>query len=554
MVCTILAATLWGCTKETFVLNDQTSVPGLDPSFAIPLVNSTLNLGDIEEALDDDGFIYSEANETFALIYRADLLDFSARELSGLGNENFSADHALTDTEATILSSTPSGNSVSFFDTQTVTIAASNGEEITDLTFGIDTLDITLNSEIAHDHSITITIPDLTLDGNPFSATVDMPYPGSSPFSTTESVIITGYTLDLTQGGTTFNTFDVETELGFTATGNSASAGESVDIDLSFDLGAFAVVHGYFGQPESLENVGTQNVNVFEDLEGGVLHFEEPRVDLFFYNSAGITAQAQFTSVFAPENSVEQELTGTDLTNIPEITRAAAEGDDELTTHVITNDGVAPQLNTLLDEGPFTLLYTGGAEINPNGYDNNFLLDTSRLLCRAEIVLPFYGYANNFTQADTLNLDLADALGTDEDDVLTVEDIERATIRLIADNGLPIEVGTQVYFADSLHNVLDSLFAPGPFENILDQGYIDFSLPESDPNSGKVLSATRKITDMTMTGEQLRYLIDNESTKVIVKSFGHTNLAPGQMVKFFPEYNIGIKLSAKVDFDINFQE
>lgn len=550
----LVALAFYGCTKDTWVFDDQTAVPGLDPSFAIPLVNTFLNIGDLEESLDSDNFIYNEDSEAFALVYRANVLDFSARELSGLGTESFDASYALTAGDATVLNGTPDESSVSLFESFSQSLAVSNGEEIETITFSEDTMFVTLNSEIHFDQDIVITIPEMTLNGSSFSETINAPYPGFDPFEVTAEFIITGYTLDLTQGQTTSNTFDVNLELSFTSNGGSVSAGDEIEMDIQIDLSKFKSVFGYFGQPATIENSGTQNVNLFKDLAGGALHFVEPRMELFFDNSSGISADVTFTSVYAPENSIEQELVGPDLSNIPQIARAANPGETETTAHTVDNDGVTPQLNTLLDEGPFTLIYSSEVDINSNGFDNNFLLDSSRILCRSEIILPFYGYADNFTMTDTLALDLVEEFASDEGDVLTIEDIERATIRMISDNGLPIEVGTQVYFVDSVYTVLDSLFLPGPFENLLDPGFIDFSLPEGDVNHGRVLASTRKITDISLTGQQLKHLAENHSTQVIIKAFGNTNNATDEVVKFFPEYNLGIKLSAKIDTNINFQE
>ncbi|NNE55815.1 MAG: hypothetical protein HKN32_07340, partial [Flavobacteriales bacterium] len=85
-------------------------------------------------------------------------------------------------------------------------------------------------------------------------------------------------------------------------------------------------------------------------------------------------------------------------------------------------------------------------------------------------------------------------------------------------------------------------------------GEIDFTLPESDPNFGKVLSPTRKITDITLTGKQVSDLVDLGAKKIIYRSRGNTSSAPEEVVKFFPEYTLDIKLSAKVDTNINLNE
>lgn len=547
-------AILVGCVKEKYTLDENFQVTGLDPSFALPLVNTTLNLGNLEQEFDADNFIFNADDQTFALVYSAELFNISAQDLQSFGAQDYNFDYTLDAGEAAAISALPAGSSTTLSETTPITFDAVNGEELDSIRFSGGNFVLDLNSTIPHDLDIVISIPSLTVNGVGLTENVSLSYPGSTPFSDNLSIDLTNYVLDLTNGGTDNNVFDVDLTATITSTGTPTNAGDAISFEMALDLSQFQAVHGYFGQVDVAASVDTQFVNLFRDLNGGVLHFADPRIDLTIFNTSGIPADVSFQGVFAPENSVDQQMGGADLTNFPTIEGAAFPGDEAITLHSFTNAGTTPTLTEILDEGPFELIYTSSLTTNPNGPQQNFLLDTSSVSCSVDMILPFFGFADNFSLADTMDLDLASELGVGENNDLDWEDVKKLTIRLIADNGLPIQVEGQVYFTDTLNNVVDSLFA-NQFEAIFQQGFVDFSLPTTDPNYGKVISPTRKITDIAISRERLKFLLDNEVKKVILTSRANTNESfNGEVVRFYPEYNVAMKLSAKLDLDININE
>ena len=543
-----------GCIKEEYRLDENLQVEGLDPSFAIPLVNTTLNLGNLESEFDSQNFVYNEDEETFALVYSEDLFRVRANDLSLLESQNLGFDYTLDAGEAAAISSLPSGSSTSLDEVNTIDFNVGNGAELDSVVFTGGGLEINASSTIPHNLELSFTIPSLTLNGIPFSSVIDLSYPGNTPFSDDASFDLTGYVLDLTNGGVTNNQFDVELTANITTTGEQTDAGDFIDFAIDLDVSEFEGIYGYFSQYEIETQVDTQFVDLFKDLNGGILHFADPRIDLTITNSTGIPAGVEFSGVFAPENNVDQQMGGPDLSNFPVIAAANFLGDEVITTHSFTNAGTSPTLTEILDEGPFELIYTSTLTTNPEGPIQNFLQDTSEVSCRVDMILPFFGFADNFSLKDTSSLDISAELGVGDEEELDWEDVEKVTIRIIATNGLPIQLEGQLYFTDSLHNVIDSLFN-NQYEAIFQQGFVDFSLPTNDPNYGRVLTPTQKITDVVISRDKLRKLVDEEATRIILTSRANTNAASnGEIVRFYPEYNLKLKVSAKIDTDISINE
>lgn len=550
----LLLFILSGCIKEEHYLNDQFQIEGLDPSFALPLVYTNLTLSDIEQEFDSENFIFNEDEQTFALVYDGELFNLGADDLQAIDAEAFETAYTLSAVEATAINLLPEGTTAEIGQAIPLSFNADNGEALDSLRFSGGSMALELSSTIPHDVTLFLTIPELTQNGVPFQEFVDFQYPGFTPFDTELAFDLEGYVLDLTQGGMTSNSFTLDIQGFVTSTGETTNPGDEIAISLTLDISQLASAFGYFGQLSAISSVDTQFVDLYRDLNNGILHFADPRIDLDIYNTSGVPAQVSVEGVFAPENAQDQQLGGSDLTNFPVIAAASNPGAEAITEHNFTNAGTVPTLTELLDEGPFELIYTSTININPLGQTQNFLLDTSRIRCDVEMILPFFGYADNFSLIDTLDLDLAEALGVGDEEEISWEDLKQATIRLVADNGLPIQIDGQVYFADTLFNVVDSLFKE-PWEAIFQQGFVDFSLSENDPNFGRVLSVTREITDVTLSREQVRELLDGEVKKVILKGRANTNQAQNQqLVRFYPEYTLGLKLSAKIDTDISINE
>jgi len=237
---------LIGCVKDKYTLDENFQVEGLDPSFALPLADVSLNLGNLEQELDADNFIFNENDQTFALVYSAELFSISAQELQSFGPQDYLFDYTLNAGEAAAISALPSGSSTTLSETTPITFDAVNGEELDSIRFAGGNLALELNSTIPHDLDIVISIPSLTLNGIGLSENITLNYPGSTPFSDNVTVDLTNYVLDLTNGGTDNNLFDVDLTATITSTGTPANAGDALDFEMTIDLSQFKAVHGYF--------------------------------------------------------------------------------------------------------------------------------------------------------------------------------------------------------------------------------------------------------------------------------------------------------------------
>ena len=530
------------CVKKEIKLN-EVEVPEMDASFALPLGHVHLNVGDIEQQFDQDNFIFNQANSAFELVFRDTVFEYGVEEMLVFPSQTFNYSYGLSAPVNNQFSQALAGHVVTQNGTQDVVVPFSHGELLDSVILTAGSIVVDISSEFMHSTVLDITCPYLTLNGVPYQATVNLPYTGTVPIVHNMIVDISGYVLDLTKGGTTNNTLSLDYEATVTHSGQAVLGTEQFEFNMDINVDEVKSIWGYFGQYSNVLDQDTAFVDLFANLYGGTLHFADPRVSLVLYNTTGLDAGVQFDGVIAPQNSTVQQLGGPGLTSFPIIARAMNPGDVAITTHQIDNSNTSPTLSELMDEGPSEIIYSASAETNPNGYQQNFILDTSKIWCEAEIGLPFFGYGRDFVLVDTMEANMESIFGDNVD-----TEIDQVMVRIIVDNGMPFDAGIQLYFTDDNFVVLDSLFQINGYENVFESGIVDFNLPPTHPDHGKVSASTRKVTDVIMTRELVQKLIANNSTQIIYKTQGNTSqAAASQDIKIFPEYTIDIKVSAKID-------
>ena len=550
----LLAITLFttNCIKKEIQL-DKISTPTMDPSFALPLGSVSLNLGNLERNVDANNFVYNDGTNLFEIVFNDRLFELSANDMINIPSQSYNNTFILSGGNQSSLLALPVGSAITFTQPFTNTFTIGNGALLDSVIIQSGQLIIDLSSEFMHNANVEINIPSLTLNGAPLQQSYPLNYVGSSPVTSNTVIDISGYTLDLTNNGTTTNTFNLNIPLQLTNSGNGLAGNEELVSNLQLDINSFSAIWGYLGQQTNILNQDTSQITLFDDLAGGQIHFEDPQIKLSIGNTAGLDVQAQFSAVFAPNNSTTVNLGGPGLNTIPIIARAINPGDTVITNHIIDNNNTSPTLTALLDEGPGEIVYSSIATTNPNGVSSNFVLGDAIVWCDAEIVLPIFGWARNFTLVDTTDFNAANVFGIDSSSNLTIEDVDKALVRIIVDNGLPIDAGVQIYFADTNHVIIDSLFSG--IENVFEKGFVNFSLPLTDLNYGKVTQPTKKITDVVITQTLIKKLVNNNVKRLIYKARGLTNNADsGQNVKIYPEYTVNIKASAKVDFKIDLED
>lgn len=218
----------------------------------------------------------------------------------------------------------------------------------------------------------------------------------------------------------------------------------------------YSAVYGYLGKANFQIDPQAMQIDFYNSVNGS-FHFIEPRLNLYFENSFGLPVQVLMTDFYTTnDDGVRTDITGNGFpsgTNIKIIDYPAlAEfGMFAYDSMSIPHDGA--NFAEAMETFPSSLTF--GMEARTNTIENdtdNFISDESRLNVQAKLILPLDGYSDLLIVEDSLIFNFDDFFKNPP------EEIKALSLRLNFTNGFPVNISTQIYFADENYVVVDSVF------------------------------------------------------------------------------------------------
>jgi len=421
---------------------DKIGSIAFEPEIVFPLVNSTFTM---EEFLTEGGSKarISEQSGIMVLTYDDSIFSPSAETIFTIPDQQ-SPVISITGPEVTFPSP---GSSVTVSKSITFAFNPSPGDNLDSILIKAGLMQFSLTSTFPANIDLVISIPSLAQQGAGFQQNSSFTGPGTLSPSTD----LQGTALDLTVNGTTTNT------ITFAITATITDTGQPIDnthsLDCSFDMSSLGF-RGLFGNVDTRAfplNADSINVDIFGDGLGGSIEFLSPAVRLDIRNSFGLPVgfDIQNISVIEQDNSTIQ-LTGPAvsapanpyLLNGPSYSQIG----QSITTQIDINSGNS-NMAQLFSSLAYYLEYGFGAELDPPGDTQNFVLEDSRLAIGVHLELPFHGKIAALTITKQFDFD---GLG--------IDDIGESIVRVKTINELPLDAAVQVYFVDVSGAILDSLF------------------------------------------------------------------------------------------------
>jgi hypothetical protein len=462
------------CTDDYFDLDRLEEGPfEWNPDLAIPLVFSSLTASDIITE-DDENFYLYDSDNFITLVKTVTVFSETLNGFLGITSpQGLGTDIALTAGEITLF--TTSGQVQKTVNAPyTLAFDNSNGAQLQQAVVHSGIMTITVNSDFQHSGSLLVSMPEMRLNGTPFSQTYPINYQGG-PFQQTFQADLTGYVMTLNSGGGTNALPIVYTMQLQNGGGATPSPFNSMNIDHSFTTLEFEYADGFFGQFDLDVPAGIANNDL---LDNGALYFEDPKLKFIISNRIG--AQMRLTLNYLYGEGEAGQLPFVNNQVMPPsflIGAAPSNGDSTVTTYAFnrTNSNIATLVN-----GQYNNLHHDlDATVNPNGQSFNFASRNSTVRVTAEAELPFWGKSNHYIFEDTLDNPLTE-LGDIKNN------IERGLLRINTLNGFPMDGILKLYLMDSTYTVVDSLLANG--EYTIRSGPID--------GNGRVISSVNTNNDI----------------------------------------------------------
>jgi len=517
-----LATGMFSCYKDRFDLNKIEKNNTWSPDVAAPLVYTSLTMKDVLDNINQSDLHVNDTTNLLYLVYWNKVYSKTAEQLLGIPNQNVNSTFQFSVTGAlpfgTDLTASPYTSYYSF--------TTPNNFTINNITLLSGTFDFVTNiSGFNHNATINVSIPTATLGGIPFSQNINIT--GSS--TTTSSINLSGYNIVFDNTGLNHNRLAIIYTVTVHGQGGTNNSPYTANMGESFNNIMFQDIHGDFKQLAFNFPGDSVSIGLFDKTINGTVDFEDPRVYVFATNSFGMPININLNNLTATAGiSSPVAITGVP---IPwSIAAAPSLGDSSITEFGLnrTNSTIYNAIAILPKY--VTTDITGMS--NPSGAPaSNFATALSRFDINAQVELPLYGKCNIVLQDTT-----SATFGTDIDNAEYIE------FRLNTQNGFPAQAITQLFFVDSLYHVLDSLLTP-------EQEILGAALAGGAPDY-RVYQSTHALTDIIFVKSRIEGI--KNTKRIIIRGKLATSQNGNQIVKFYNDYSLEVRLAARVKFDIQF--
>lgn len=466
-------------------------VPNWEPSFAVPLVNTTINIERLLDTFSTGGFLDIDEDKFLTLVYEGEVLSLEASNLFQIPDD-FSL--PFFDTLMTI-------SYDAFTDAQPQTIHLSNGQ----LTFDV-------KSETNEPLNLLFRMPNFTLNGQPLEVTGTVAAMGTQSIS----IDITDYTFEMSNN---------EYTVYYSATRTNGTKVFLEECQVTFNDLDYNYVDGYLGQVAFDIPIDSIILDIFANpaISSQTVFLEEPSIKFDIQNTFGVPVFVGIQSVKATRDNNSVLLTGSFVDNgivlqYPTLNQVG----EAQTTHIEISQNTS-NIASFISLLPKEITYDLEAGLNPDGNPNTIghITDSSFFKVDVDVELPIYGRASGFTFEEEF-----------EFDATLYQGIKSASFKLVTENGFPLDVDIQVYFLDGNGTLLDSLLT-SPNQQLLQAAPVD--------NNGRVTEANSSTIEEVFTKDRFTQL-DINARKILVRANLATLNNGTESVRIYSDYTIGIRL------------
>ena len=517
---------LSGCYKDNFDFDRmKEDMITWEPDLAFPIVYSVLDAEEII-SLSDSTNIYNYDSDNFiTLIYRRRVFSQTVNDFFQLPqNQTLNSNMSLNAAE--IVQFTTNGSVQSTLNTgMTLALTGPGGSQLDKIVFQSGSMNIAFTSNFAHSGNLLVTIPELRLNGTPFTQTYPIDYT-SGAVNVDITIPLVGYEMDLDNGSGP-NTFPINYMLTLNQGGGvTPSPANQVQINHTFNELRMAFADGYFGNFNLEINPSEVHLDIAKN-NPGTIYFEDPKFKLKVKNTIGAEMRVSIDELYA--NGVPGQ-TDIDISSLlPSsqfiIPPAPALGDSAYLEYYFTqnNSNIKPIVNAGYDK----IYYDVGASVNPNGPAYNFASLNNSVEVIADVELPFWGFSDHFTIIDTVEVPFDEAADF-------ADNIEKGLLRVNSVSHFPVDGLLKLYFADSNYVVIDSVLTDGSY--IIRSGTVNAD--------GKTIAATQTNNDIELDRQRIDALF--ASNYLFIAADITTTDDAGRNIKLYAEDEIEIRIGLRV--------
>ena len=310
----------------------------------------------------------------------------------------------------------------------------------------------------------------------------------------------------------------------------------SISIDYDYDveqIPASTYFNGVYSGPLMAVNYNldrqTYELGIGKEISFDEFYIAAPRATIIIKNYWDVPVKFSFTefNYYPKENSTGIPATGAFITQPHDINRPIVPAQFAVTELVMDtsnsniDDIVSSVPHHFSIAGVIQTASGGTFSVNPGTTDS----------VKLKVNVPLDVRLKNLALNDTLKFDATSNLGSDTSKLASVK------LNLVFDNGFPIDINAQVYFADAQYKILDSISST------------EIKVITAQVSNG-IVSKSVKTTSMYNIQDKKKQAFLNASYFIIRYKFNTAGNTTGQTVKFYSNYKVKLNAGALVKLKI----
>ncbi|MFC2116200.1 hypothetical protein ACFLTU_06975 [Bacteroidota bacterium] len=398
---------------------------------------------------------------------------------------------------------------------------------------------IRVMSSIRHEGTLTISSDDVFIKGKKYEKVVSISN-ASGTFDETVSIDMAGGSIRFNNDVPDSTSIALMFALTLINSGNDILETDEVQIVNSFHDLEFTAAYGYLGAYDSLliEKSELEFDLLARDFFTGSAKLANPQLTIRTDNSMGLPIEIELADMearFKNKPATAITILPSNTISISSPDRNDIGGSAKDTTVIdTTTSNLHVAATTDLVGFQYSVRVKGNPD--PNGPKDNFILEDSKLGVQVEGLVNFNLRIDDVVLVDTSDFNIGSEYN--------VDNIEYVKIQLSTKNMLPVDMGLQIYFIDSIQNwlKLDSLF--GEDKSILLSGVPlinGFPAAHGHVNEENTPWDT---TSIVLTTSQMEHALD--ANKLLLKAYVETYDGGNKDVKFFSDYSLSFKLGTRI--------
>jgi len=521
-----LSLLLWGCLEQIGDLNKIEDYTW-NPNLAFPIANSTFGLVEFLEDPDVDDYIQTDPNGLILFTYEDQFESQDAASYVEIPDESFDASIQFP---APILIQLPIDITVSKTESFSITLDNTEGDEIDSALLSAGSLALNIQADFPASGEVSFIFNSALENGLPLQRTYSWVFTGGQPVLDIADIIdLSGFKFDLTEGGSTSNSFKFDVMVTLNYEGQPVLSSNSLDFNVQVLSTEFDAAYGLFASRAIESNPETIQLDFFESLIEGSFYLDEPSVSLEFSNSYGLPIGVDLGNLTFSNANETQNLTGSITTSqqvidAPDITQVGQTVVSSIT--IDNNNSNLPDLLSLL---PTEITYELSGTINPAGLNQRtFVLGTSKVDIGLNVELPLIGRISDLKIDQEFEFDGAN----------TLDDFNFALFKITIENGFPLGAVMQVSFLDQAGQVLDVLIEGD--QNLINAAPVD--------GQGVVTESEIKVTEIEVDKAKIDAVMN---TKTLLLEVFFTTTNDGTVsVRMLDSYEMNVKMGVQTEFNV----